>query len=690
MKLESKSSVFNMGDTSIRVKQLVEVNRVVLSQLYDFSEKKLTWKDNGLKEDKDNQERFYFSFISEIKRLEADEDIKLFIDFSRDYVAPKKNEVGLRGRTLTNALVKNGFINNNRELGEVALNYLNNKLKQADVLEALLGLDQNNLLYLRQYLKMRIYAYDLSGYFYNFRFSLAFLVKYDDVPKEHFFKIVESIDPSSSEEELQKIILNYGNVKLGIESFDEFYEVTFLKTLKSSDEIRSAKLMFKSKDFDSDLFKEHFPNRKSSESVELYREFVKNLILVVDHQDEKAFEIIQELSIEAPIKKAFSNGKVPFIFSKNQTVRSFIEDNKGNPLLSENHFHIYSEFVLSKHNDLIREYSDMCRRAFQVTGVISFDNDLVNLNHKWFIEPFLNILGDRFVLTGVNTNSESYESYENNLDSVWFQDSSIVNIFKVSDIEIDKLLLSIKSDLKIKSVEDISTTISEKWEADFRFFIENKFPVATVIQILDAISNRNDKKVFKMVTDNATISTIYEYILTIAWYHISDKKDFLLHKAFQVSLDGNRLPLLHRGGGAGDIEIITNEYALLIEATLMDKNTQKRGELEPVIRHSTNFKLAHNEHPQVQTIFVANELDDNVMNIFRATQFTRLYGTLTSGCVDGLNIFPLCTDDLVHILQQGIKDEDILTAINENIDGAPIFIDDNWYEPIRQEVLGLI
>ena len=60
---------------------------------------------------------------------------------------------------------------------------------------------------------------------------------------------------------------------------------------------------------------------------------------------------------------------------------------------------------------------------------------------------------------------------------------------------------------------------------------------------------------------------------------------------FGVSLDGNKLPLVHKGGGAGDIEVVTDSNATLIEATLMDSNTQKRGELEPVIRHSVNFCL---------------------------------------------------------------------------------------------------
>ena len=147
-----------------------------------------------------------------------------------------------------------------------------------------------------------------------------------------------------------------------------------------------------------------------------------------------------------------------------------------------------------------------------------------------------------------------------------------------------------------------------------------------------------------------------------------------------MSLDGNKLPLTHRGGGAGDIEIVTEDYSLLIEATLMDLSSQKRGEMEPVIRHSINFTLENNKS---QTIFIANELDDNVINVFRATQFIQFNGTLKTGVVNGLNIFGLTTDELIIILQKGINDIDLLNTITSHYSTIPTTIRNNW----RQEIL---
>ena len=78
MRLERKNSVFNMGDTSIRVKQVVEVNKIILEQLNAFMKQDTTWQGN-----RDGQESFYRLFIKEIVRLEDSEGIELFTDFKR-------------------------------------------------------------------------------------------------------------------------------------------------------------------------------------------------------------------------------------------------------------------------------------------------------------------------------------------------------------------------------------------------------------------------------------------------------------------------------------------------------------------------------------------------------------------------------------------------------------------------------
>lgn len=154
--------------------------------------------------------------------------------------------------------------------------------------------------------------------------------------------------------------------------------------------------------------------------------------------------------------------------------------------------------------------------------------------------------------------------------------------------------------------------------------------------------------------------------------YISESKNYNLHKCFGVTLDGNHLPIIHNSGYKGDIEIFTDKYSLQIEATLVNKYNQKRAELEPVIRHAINFE-SKNYAPQ--TIYIANELDDNVINIFRASQFIEFKDTTSNmRHVYGVNIFAFTTNEIIRILDSDITDTEILNVINKYKNNTPIFI----------------
>ncbi|MGT2715878.1 AlwI family type II restriction endonuclease [Streptococcus respiraculi] len=678
MKLDSPQSIFNMGDTSIRVKQLVDVNRIILSHISKYMKDGLTWERNT-----SLQEDFYKSFIDEIVRLEEEEGIELFNDFKRakNYTL-NTSRIGLRGRTLTNAVMKAGFITQQRRLSSVGKAYLSHTLKNADAIEKILGLSEDNLVYLRQFLKLRVYSSETDRYFYNFRFALLFLSRYTNVPQKDFLKLIESIKPDQSEKELNDIIDEYMLTYKNEELFEEFYKRVFAPTLRSNEELQKVKLMFLEDDLSDENFIKYFNNRDSNATSLLYKRFVSKLLAFHEQKKESIYNEIILLSKEAKIKKAFGENRNPFIIRNKMTMEEFVEENIDNPLLSGDGYKIYLQFIFSKHNDLISEYSDMCRRSFQVTGLISFENGLVNLNNGWVISPLIDLLGDKFCLTG----EDLYINYEQKDDSIWFEDLSIVEILNISEIEIDLLYSALGREFGIDDLTEVNNLIVRKREEEYREFISEHFPIDKIIDILGYIIERDDEKIFGLVTESATVPTIYEYILTIAWYYISDKKNYLVHKAFQVSLDGNKLPLTHRGGGAGDIEIVNEDYCLLIEATLMDMNTQKRGELEPVIRHSINFALDNLER-ESRTLFVANELDNNVLNIFRASQFVEFNGTLNSGTVKGISIFALTTSEIIAILEKRITDMEILQTMSQFSNSLPNFVTNNWREEFVAELL---
>lgn len=665
-----------MGDTSIRVKQLVEVNKLILKHVTSYMDDSLRWSRNAAL-----QEEFYKTFLDEIVRLEEEEGIELFSDFKRSKsYSIDTNKLGLRGRTLTNALVKTGLITSERKISNVGQAYFENRLKRPDEIEKALGLSNDNLVYFRQFLKLRVYSPNNDRFFYNFRFALLFLANYDNIPKQDFLKIVESIKPDQSEEEIKNIINEYQYTYNNQEIFENYYRRTFASTLRTQSELDLVKEMFECNDLSDENFIKYFNNRDSNNISLLYKEYVLLLLEFSTNKTSVIFNKLIRMSRDSKIKKAFGDGKIPFIIKRNNSISDFIKNNQDNPLLSGDGYKIYLQFIFSKHNDLIKEYSDMARRSFEVTGLISFENGLANLNNKWILKPLLNILGDKFVLTG----DESYSNYEFNSDSTWFSNLSITDILDITVNEIESLYEKLGEEFGIADLTQVNNLIIERREEEYRNFIETKFPVDKVIDILKSIKKRDDENIFNLVTENATVPTIYEYILTIAWYHISKNKKFMIHKLFQVSLDGNKLPLTHRGGGAGDIEVVSEEYSLLIEATLMDMSAQKRGELEPVIRHSINFEILNNNS---QTIFIANELDNNVLNIFRACQFIQFNATQSNGSISGLNIFALTTEEVISILIKKISDIELLETIKNYKSVSPTIVINNWRDEIMYYIL---
>lgn len=70
--------------------------------------------------------------------------------------------------------------------------------------------------------------------------------------------------------------------------------------------------------------------------------------------------------------------------------------------------------------------------------------------------------------------------------------------------------------------------------------------------MFDWFKNRTDDEIQKMVTDNADVPTIFEYILSLAWYKISERKGKILDY-LKLSLDSDLLPKEHAQGGEADI-----------------------------------------------------------------------------------------------------------------------------------------
>lgn len=666
MKLKNISSVFNMGDTSFRRKTLLEDYKELLPLLIEHKIQYPVWeKDNK------SQEVFFRTVVEKTEFFDGETN---FTDLAQ------------RGRTLTNALIKPGLINEKRELSEVALHWINNKTKEADNLEKLMNLSLDNLIFLRQLFKLRVYGPNGKEYFYPFRIALGFLRKYKDIQEFHLLVILHLLSPLLDNERIYSIIENYDEVISEKVSFEEYLD----KNLKQNDgeeeeNLIKVKKLFSSEVVDIDKFNDLFKNGKTKQEV--YYKFFEAIEKFNEEKSIDNLKILVDIAKEPAIKKAFGFNKIPFNIPKtnNFTVDEFLNKNKNNNLLSENRVDFYLQFAQSKKVDLVREYSDMTKRTFGLSGFISFNNGLVNLTQPWIVENLFKVIGNNLSLAGV----QSIEEYEGDINSSFYSDISLTQILNLSTSQIKAIENSIKEEFGVSDVSTLEIRLEQEQEDKFIKVIESEFPKEKVIKLLGLFrerSNKNDRKIKELVTDSATVPTIFEYILAIAWFYISDL-DYSLRKSINLSLDGNYKPLTHATGGAGDIVMDFKDYKLMLEATLMDTNSQKRGELEPVIRHTAN--LAIRSQKDVLTIFVADKVDSNVVNIFKGASYIELASTengYRDKSIDGVNIFALTINEIVRAIQEKVKQTQIVDVIKENYMKEPVRVKTGWREDIVKKI----
>lgn len=685
MKLQNKDSIMNLGDTSFRRKNLLDDYKVMLQGITEQLEE---WNINN-----NSQINFYqyvakSGLIDEIFFL----DYYAFISgkFKENIFQKYQNKKGVkdeeslinyfvdeqkkRGRTYTNALVKIGLLDEKRKITEIGENLLNGKIEQ-DSIEKLFSLTDDNIIFLRQLLKLKVYESTGENYIYPYRMGVYLLSKFEDIPQNEFSTILSLIKAGKNEKEYKVILNNYELVKNKKMSFSE-YIAKYIQT-------ENNEILFKEKEkITKENFIKYFINRKSKEKIEDYFKFYKICLEFLENKNTDNYIKLKKISKKESIKKAFGYNKIPFKFTK--TIDEFFEVNK-NTIFSEQNIEnfnsmFYDLFRNSKNYDLIFEYNDMTIRTFNLSGIISFENGLVNLLYKWFTKNiFLELINMK--LSGSNT-----EIIKDN----FLKNKTLIEIF---DIQNDKI---INFEEKLKKENNISNNISlveyflQKVNDDFEKKIEKRFSNEKICEILSLIRQRKDIKINEMITDNAKIPTIFEYILAIAWHRITDK-GFNLKESMNLSLDGDGYPLSHAPGGDGDIIAKYKDFDIMLEATLMDKNTQKRGELEPVIRHSVNLTIKNNEqNRKTYTFFVANELDTNVINIFRAASMIELASTQEKDkYTNGVKIYSLSIENVEYLLKNKFNYIEFLQNIfedyNENIPIKNEWHQNIWEKSIKKE-----
>lgn len=650
MILESSSSIWNLGDTSFRRKALINDYKILLEELDKFNKEHNEWNNY-------TQERFYTRVIENTDLIKKNEETIIKDD--------KKSKLA---RTYTNGIVKIGFCSNKRMISEAGIEFIKNDSDfKLDEFEKKLNLKKDNIIFLRQLLKLRIAKKNSKKSFNPFIFLIKLLNKYEYLTKEEFRMIIQLSNEAMNVEE---IIINFKDVRENKLELTTFIDKYFIDNKEDIDNKK-----FITEDIlDEESFKELFFNRKSSNSVKEYLAFYKILINYKDSNSECDLVKLIDLMKNQKIKKAFGTGEIlSNVNKKHIKPDDFNEITKNIDIFRFNGVDfrksLYSRFLFYKKQDLLNEYLDMTIRIFNTTGIISFANDKVVINNLYAGEYFKYIDGELDVI------------FDNDQDYI-MKNVTINEILNLNYVEKVDELISKKYNAKCIN-EYILDMESEK----FKKFIKENFDREKVIKILKNISLRQDNYVFKDVTDQTTIPTIFEYIIAIAWFHIS-KYNFDVYRSLNLTLDSSYYPLSHAPGGKGDIVIDYKDHKLMLEVTLMNKNNQKRGELEPVIRHSVNL-TTENKDKEVYTIFIANELDINVINIFRACKYIKLYNSKNQSLyTNGTNILSLNILDIVKILENKIDYDKILDIMHKELSVSRLgYIDDKWKNNFMKKLL---
>lgn len=698
MYIEEKQ-VFNLMDTNGRRSDVLNAFNIYLQTLQEI-------KDDYPSENWSNYPKSIAQFLFYTKAVEKSKDVfkkhgkfdefintleddyTAFIEKDSSWIENNLSDVAKvldesiekRARHYTSNLVKIGFTDSKRNISNAGYDYLNGTIKR-DPIETFLPLNEINIILIRQLLKLKIFTKEVDGkrfYYSPFFMALHMLLNGENIDKNTFSIVIQGSSPYMGKELKQAIINN----DISYEELVDYFQ---------NEKVVIPEDIAKNSIIKKDVFCKYFGSSKNKEKIqEIYYSFYLALINFRNHNSKENYHNLvtclednQEL-----LKKAFGYGKNIFDIGrkdKRLSLDEFIETNHNHCFLKSNELNrvFYCAFINSKHIDVMREYADTTTRLLSATGLFKF-NPMPDIAYKDIIAL---VFPKEFVdnnIFGI-VDEDEYSNYEGSIDSYFCNNFPISGILNYDDNDVNRILNSVMELTGADDLKGVHSVLESKKNEDFILHINEKYTKEEIVRILSLFSDRkNDSKIKKAVNDTAPVPTIYEFIVAIAWYYISDEK-YNLYDSLNLTLNADFEPVIHAAGGAGDIVINYDNLILMLEVTLMNKQAQKRGEWEPVLRHSLNLK-AENDDKETLTFFVADELDYNTINIWRAVAAVPLESTFDHTKVDGVIIMPFTNNDLIRFLTEETSSVKIIEAVKASFAAVPKITDVSWREEVLNQL----
>ena len=122
-----------------------------------------------------------------------------------------------------------------------------------------------------------------------------------------------------------------------------------------------------------------------------------------------------------------------------------------------------------------------------------------------------------------------------------------------------------------------------------------------------------------------------------------------------------------------------------------NKQAQKRGEWEPVLRHSINLK-AEEEKAQtgreVTSFFIADKFDFNTINIWKAVASVPLQSTVDKDkLTENVVIMPVSTEELCSLMDKEQEYDRIITDVHKLFEVDKSKFDIHWRDKFMESII---
>lgn len=614
-----KSFCWSLGTTSFRTKNFnktIEEQLSLLDEFWKFEENKSkSWSGN-----KDLQTRYY-DFMQ-----------------SKDFVEGNAGNKPKDAREKTSGLVDIGLIDDGRKLSNAGKALLKITSENDFSSDNQFQIAKDSYIYLKQLLKT---YYNVDGHTVRpFMVLIHLLNKFDYLTLDEYTYLLPLC---IGETETNEIIDGISKLRCRNISIDEIIVNRLMGMLN----YKTALDYFIDNEVTEELICEIGLNRKSRQYDKpyfklyqaLHRVFVlndmNNLISVYDAtRDIKIGKWWRNYLFDTTSEKAISNHPVAHLKT---TLFNEVED--------ENTFKIafFKIMHLFKAKATLSDYLDLNRRYIKTTDVVLFEDDTI----KFDIVP-----KHFFKSVAAKLYQDAFTSSE-----LLYEDCDMSEISECLIVDDDAIVAGINKELgiNVSDMQSARAALEDTRYQRLQHLIDTKFTDDKILSLLDCFESRNDDEIRSMVTDNADVPTIFEYVLGILWYKISERHGKILDY-MKLSLDADLLPKTHAAGGEADIvyEYDATEYypehTLLLEATLADSTNQRRMEMEPVSRH-LGMHLIRTGNMNSYCVFATNYLNINVISDFRSRKTTPFYDPQDySKSIAGMKIIPLQTSELKKIV----------------------------------------